>query len=100
MTIISHAHKVGKRLMLGEELINDLEALCYHISLRLCESMTIGQRVESVSSPYYMYYDSVHFSQGPYHLFLSRLNDSSWFTLTSCVKLYLTPDSLCPPSIM
>lgn len=45
LTIMFHAHKVVKRLMLRGELINDLEALCHQRSLRLHYSMTAGQRV-------------------------------------------------------
>lgn len=42
-TIIFHAHKLLKKLMLWEELISDLEALCYHRSLRLHYYMITGQ---------------------------------------------------------
>lgn len=43
LTIISHARKVVKRLMFWEELIQDLEALCYRRSLSLHYTMTAGQ---------------------------------------------------------
>lgn len=74
LAIMSHGRKVVKRLMLWKELINGLEALCYHRSLRPHYSMITGQRKDRVSSSYYTHEDSAHFNQGPSHLFVSRLN--------------------------
>ena len=79
-TIISHAYKVGEKLMLREELTNDLDALCCHTLPGLCDTMIVSQRV-SVSNSYYTYHDSVLFNQGPYYLFISILNHSNCFIL-------------------